>query len=81
MYSIKFNHFLAKGDVKVKVVATCTAILDYDIYGLTLTFLTCDEFESVVDLEYDKEFFGDVQDIAEQELLEEFYNPSYVRLN
>lgn len=72
MYQVNLDAWLPGTEQKVCVVACCKSINGYDIIGLTLRFY--DENDEILHIEYDKEFFDDVEAAANDALLDEYYN-------
>lgn len=77
MYSVKFDVFLPHSLKKLTAFAHAKSINDYNVIGLTLRFL--DEDEKVVHIKYDREFFDEVENEANEALLEEYYYAPFGR--
>lgn len=72
MYQTELDAWLPGTDQKVRVVAGCRSIINYDVSGLTLRFY--DENDCILFIEYDKDFFEEVEAAAIDGLLEDYYN-------
>lgn len=79
MYQVEFDTFLPATTTKITVIAYCRAIINYNIIGLSFKFINDDG--DVLKINYDKEFFSDIEDEANEALLEEYYNHSNIRVN
>lgn len=75
MYQVEFFAFLPGTEQRVTVFAACNNINDYIVYGLTLRF--CDDEGETMHIEYDRNFFSDVEDEANEALLDEYYNKTF----
>jgi hypothetical protein len=79
MYQVQFTTFLPATDTMVNVVAYCKSIIGTTVLDLSFKFL--DKDDELMDIEYNKEFFSDIEDEAVDALLDEFYNHSRIEVN
>lgn len=70
MISAEFEYPI--DDKMVKVVANCNAVVNEDVYGLSLTFL--DKDDNIVKVEFDPDLFEDLEIEALTVLAEIYYN-------
>jgi hypothetical protein len=72
MYQVELDAWLPGTEQKVRVLACCSNIIEHDVMGLTLRFY--DENDEIMTIQYDKQFFEDVEAAAIDGLLEDYYN-------
>lgn len=72
MYQVELDAWLPGTEQKVQVVACCKNVNGYDVEGLTLRFF--DEDSVIMHIEYDKDFFEDIERAAIDALLDDYYN-------
>lgn len=72
MYQAELDAWLPGTEQKVRVVACCRSVVNYDVSGLTLRFY--DENDDILHIEYNKEFFEEVEAAAVDALLDDYYN-------
>jgi aspartate 1-decarboxylase len=75
MYGVEFETLLPKTNEKVTVIAHCKSINGYDVNGLTLKFVNGNDV--VIIISYDKDFFEEVEQEANNLLLEDYYNSEF----
>jgi hypothetical protein len=79
MYQIELETVLPGTEQKVRVIACCRSIVDHDVIGLTLRFY--DLNDQIMYINYDKEFFDEIEAVANDGLLEDFYNNAFGYMN
>ena len=74
MYLARFDyHYTDK--ICYKIVAMCKSVDGYSVNGLSFKAVN-DEGKTIL-LKYDKDMFEEIEEMATEELLEDYYHPPF----